>query len=205
MNTTSESPGRSGCPCCGVGPIVETFRTEIVEVSYDGEPTAVEVIGVPIEQCVACGEEFSGPRAAQVKHQAICRSLDLLNPEEIRRLREQLGLTQAELSRLSGIGEATISRWERGRLLQNRAMDRYLRLLAADPKNVKLLELLRSRSETRREPPNGSSEIDPPSENDRSLIRRFPDLGSDVVRCHDQAQRFSLHAVSFGGVALVTA
>jgi len=147
MNTAFESSRRSGCPCCGIGPIVDDVRTEIIEFSLDGEPTRVEVNGVPIERCIACGEEFSGPMAAEVKHQAICRTLGLLNPEEIRRLREQLGLTQAELSRLSGIGEATISRWERGRLIQNRAMDRYLRLLAADPKNVELLKRLGSPTE----------------------------------------------------------
>ena len=147
MNTACESSRRSGCRCCGIGPIVDDVRTEIIEFSLDGEPTMVEVNGVPIERCVACGEEFSGPMAAEVKHQAICRTLGLLNPEEIRRLREQLGLTQAELSRLSGIGEATISRWERGRLIQNRAMDQYLRLLAADPRIVELLKRLGSPTE----------------------------------------------------------
>jgi hypothetical protein len=43
---------------------------------------------------------------------------------------------------LTGFGEATISRWERGRLLQNRANDRYLRLLAERPENVQFLESL---------------------------------------------------------------
>jgi putative zinc finger/helix-turn-helix YgiT family protein len=111
-------------------------------VPGDGDPIRVEVANIPIERCIACGEEFTGPKAAQVKHEAICRALGLLVPDEIRRLRERLGLTQAEFSRLTGIGEATVSRWERGRLLQNRAMDRYLRLLGTDSKNMELLRRL---------------------------------------------------------------
>ena len=66
--------------------------------------------------------------------------LGLLTPEEIRQLRERMGLTQSQPLQISGIGEATISRWERGRLLQNRAMDNYLRLLAFDAKCLGVLK-----------------------------------------------------------------
>ena len=67
----------------------------------------------------------------------------MLSPEEIKALRERLGKTQQEFAELTGIGEATISRWERGRLLQNRANDNFLRLIAANPVNLKLLQELR--------------------------------------------------------------
>ena len=40
-------------------------------------------------------------------------------------------MTRAEFARLSGLGEATLARWEKGLVTQNRANDRYLRLLAA--------------------------------------------------------------------------
>ncbi len=179
MNTAGETSRRSGCPICGIGPVVYDIRTEVVEVAYDGEPTRVEVTGVPIERCEHCGEEFSGPMAAQVKHQAICRALGLLDPKAIRELREQLKLTQAELSRLTGIGEATISRWERGRLLQNRAMDRFLRLVANDPKNVSFLKRLGSSPET------GPTATDLNVFAKEPMIQRFRQIGG-VSRAREQ-------------------
>jgi hypothetical protein len=44
------------------------------------------------------------------------------------------------------IGETTILRWERGRILPNRAMDRYLRLLDRNRANVTLLKTFASLS-----------------------------------------------------------
>jgi DNA-binding transcriptional regulator YiaG len=52
--------------------------------------------------------------------------------------------TAAAIDRLTGIGEATISRWERGRILPNRAMDRYLRLLDRNRANARLLKTFAS-------------------------------------------------------------
>ena len=85
-------------------------------------------------------ERYFGPAAARVQHAAVCRALGLLTPEEIQAIRERFGPTQAEFARLTGIGEAIISRWERGRILPNRAMDRYLRLLDHNRANVTLLK-----------------------------------------------------------------
>jgi len=99
---------------------------------------------VPIEVCDRCGEHYSGPEAAKVEHEAICRTLGLPTPSEIVALRQRLGMSQAELARLTEIGKATISRWERGRMLPTRALARYLRLLERNPTNVKLLKTLAS-------------------------------------------------------------
>ena len=76
----------------------------------------------------------------RLQHAAVCRALGLLTPAEIQAIRERLGPTQAEFAQLTGIGEATISRWERGRILPNRAMDHYLRLLDRNRANVALLK-----------------------------------------------------------------
>jgi putative zinc finger/helix-turn-helix YgiT family protein len=101
---------------------------------------SVVVKRVPVEICTNCGEQYSGPEAARLHHEAICKTFGFLTPREICSLREdQLRLTQEEFAKLTGIGLATISRWECGRLVQNRAMDTYLRLLQANPENVRLL------------------------------------------------------------------
>src|SRR5262245_10382191 len=128
------------CPVCGEAELEAQTRTDRFEQEVDDGTVTVVAANVPIKACPACGEAFSGPEAGRIRDEAICRALGLLTPGEIRSLRERLGLTQAELARLTGIGEASISRWERGQLIQSRALDRYLRLLAGNPENRKILE-----------------------------------------------------------------
>jgi transcriptional regulator with XRE-family HTH domain len=64
------------------------------------------------------------------------REARLLTPDEIRDGREKLGLTQKQFANLLGVGEATVSRWETGAQIQQRAMDRFLRVCLASPAAV---------------------------------------------------------------------
>jgi putative zinc finger/helix-turn-helix YgiT family protein len=130
----------SKCPACGHSSLVLRHVDETFEYGADNETVLVRVRRVPVEVCKNCGESYSGPEAAAVRHRAICKALGLLTPEQIRSIREGLGLTQARFAALTGIGEATVSRWERGRLVQSKALDRYLRLLASHPDNIRFLE-----------------------------------------------------------------
>src|SRR4051812_40729041 len=150
------------CPECGHSPLREETITDRFEYRADEEePISIEVAGVPVEVCPNCGERYFGPAAVRVQHAAVCRALGLLTPEEIQAIRERFGPTQAEFARLTGIGEATISRWERGRMLPNRAMDRYLRLLAQNPANIQTLKAL------------ASSEDPPPSAPEANSLWQF--------------------------------
>jgi HTH-type transcriptional regulator / antitoxin MqsA len=133
------------CPNCGHAPLREETVTDRFEYRAEGEePFMVEAHGVPVEVCPNCGERYFGPAAVRVQHAAVCRALGLLTPEEIQAIRERFGPTQTEFARLTGIGEATISRWERGRMLPNRAMDHYLRLLDGHSGNAALLKTFNS-------------------------------------------------------------
>jgi putative zinc finger/helix-turn-helix YgiT family protein len=129
------------CPLCGHSPLRPAFVDRTIEYgSEEDERIAVQVPQVPIEVCDGCGESYSGPDAARAEHNAICRTLGLPMPSEIVALRQHLGLSQAELAELTGIGKATISRWERGRMLTSRGMARYLGLLHRNPTNAALLK-----------------------------------------------------------------
>jgi HTH-type transcriptional regulator/antitoxin MqsA len=133
------------CPNCGHTPLLDETVTDRFEYRGEGEePLTIESQDVPVQVCPNCGEKYFGPAAVRVRHAAVSRALGLLTPQEIQAIRERFGPTQAEFARLTGIGEATISRWERGRVLPNRAMDRYLRLLASNPAIVHTLEALAS-------------------------------------------------------------
>src|SRR5947209_8156694 len=141
MSVEMKGQGRR-CPSCGHQPLVPQRIRDEFEYGPDDDRIAVVAEAVPVLACPACGETLYGPEAAAVRHQAICRALRLLSPAEIKALRERLGPDQENFSRLTGIGVATLSRWERGRLLQTRALDRYLRLLNALPQAAQFLATL---------------------------------------------------------------
>jgi HTH-type transcriptional regulator / antitoxin MqsA len=94
-------------------------------------------------RCATCGEDFYSRAQADRRHRlSIERArLDdnLLLPSQIKDVRESLGLTQAQFEDILGVGEKTCVRWETGRVCQNIATDRLIRLIAADPENVRRL------------------------------------------------------------------
>lgn len=138
----AEQEGR--CPTCNVGHLHNKVITDRFEYEVDGKTQTVVAENVPVRECdnAGCGERLSGPEAARTRHEAICHAFGLLTPREIQAIRERLGPSQERFAQLTGIGIATISRWERGRLLQNRAYDNLLRLVARREENVRFLESL---------------------------------------------------------------
>lgn len=142
MNAETVPVNKTVCPVCGEGVLESRLVTERFDYGEGEDKVPVVAENVPVQVCTHCQETFSGPEAARIRHLAICRALGLLTPDEIRAIRERLGPSQPQFAKLTGIGEATISRWERGRLLQNKAMDRYLRLLDRNPGNVRILKEL---------------------------------------------------------------
>ena len=97
------------------------------------------VVRVPAERmrCSKCGGEFYLPgqmKAAQRTAADQLREADgLLSPGEILRIRETLGLSQAQFERLLRVGPKTVVRWERGTVSQNSATDTLLRLIRDIP------------------------------------------------------------------------
>ncbi len=143
MQQTKQTKKQRRCPACGQGRLLPTTVTDQFVHEEDGVAKPVIVEKVPVEKCTKCTEVFRGPEAARLHHEAVCKTFGFLTPQEIAELRDKiLRLTQEEFSRLTGIGLATISRWECGRLVQNRAMDRYLRLLKDNPASVRYLKSL---------------------------------------------------------------
>jgi putative zinc finger/helix-turn-helix YgiT family protein len=154
MQSEPQIETRWPCPTCNVGRMHPQVVKEHFPYEDDGTEVMVVAEDVPVEVCdnPECREQLSGPEAASIRHMAICRALGLLTPVEIRAIRDGLKLTQAEFARLTRLGEATICRWERGRLLQNPALDRYLRLIASGEDNVRLLRRLQEPQETKPAP-----------------------------------------------------
>lgn len=128
------------CAICCERAAHRTTRQQ--EFDYrDGRREIPLVALVPVIECMACGEIYTDQGAEEAQHDAVCRHLGRLTPDEIRMLRGRLGVTQAKLASLTGIGIASIKRWEAGSLIQNASLDARLRSLevgssATVPANV---------------------------------------------------------------------
>ena len=110
---------------------------------YGADQSAIELgVRLPVEVCVSCGAGSLGHEAAQIKHEAVCTHLGVLTPREVRAIREHHHLSRAAFAALTGLGSATLHRWENGLLIQNRANDRYLRLLRSAENILRLRQLV---------------------------------------------------------------
>ncbi len=100
-------------------------------------------------QCQHCGNEFISKeqgRRNDLNFKDAKRKADgLMNPDEIKRARIKLGLTQADAAKFFGGGYNAFSKYERGEVTQSVAMDKLIRLCLVDKNN---LQYLRSKSET---------------------------------------------------------
>src|SRR5690348_5753731 len=94
----------SRCPTCNVGCLRNKVITERFEFEVDGKTKSVVAENVPVSECdnAACGERLSGPEAARIRHEAICRTFGMLTPREIQSIRERLDLSQERFAQLTG-------------------------------------------------------------------------------------------------------
>lgn len=117
------------CDACGA-PDAATCHFESQAFEYgEGTKKVTLTARVPVWTCGRCGISTTDGDAEDARHEVVCRHLGVLTPTEVRGIREQYGLTQAEFARQTRIGEATIKRWETGVFIQSPANDQYLRLL----------------------------------------------------------------------------
>lgn len=126
------------CPLCGESEVTTTMTPHTFE--YGTGDSSVELhVRLPVGRCGPCGFEFLDDEAERLKHRAICEHLGVLAPGEIQKIRKDHGMTRARFARVTGLGEASLNRWENGLSIQTQANDRYLRLLAR-PDNMLRLE-----------------------------------------------------------------
>jgi putative zinc finger/helix-turn-helix YgiT family protein len=84
---------------------------------------------VPVRKCSDCGFSFIDQESENLCHEAVCKHLGVMTPAQIKSLRQLYNFTQTLFSEITKLGEATLSRWERGIIVQNGAYDNYLYLL----------------------------------------------------------------------------
>ncbi len=121
------------CPICGRGFLRPRWVDERFSYEHNGLIYEVETKNVPLKDCDHCFETFIGPAAARIRHDSLGRALGLLPPSEITTIRTSAGWSIEEFARIIGADPERVSRWERGRLWQDLATDKLIRLLGVDP------------------------------------------------------------------------
>jgi putative zinc finger/helix-turn-helix YgiT family protein len=132
----SAAKGPTTCLVCGAQAVQNTRDPVTVEFR-DG---SYVVAGFEYQRCTACGEEYYAAGQVDAIHaQAADRARverGLLFPDDIVRLRFDLGLTQTALDGALGASPGTTGRWERGTVIQPAVADRLMRLLWTHPELV---------------------------------------------------------------------
>ncbi len=103
------------------------------ELQYDGRTYSVEVPELHAPRCTNCGAMILDDQANDQITDVLRRQLGLLTPGQIRNNRESLGLKQRDFATLLGVGESTVSRWETGSQIQQRSLDKLMRIYFAIP------------------------------------------------------------------------
>ena len=125
------------CPNCEKMVLVEPY-TYNTTIKVKNEPIEVEL---KLYRCLECAHLIQDPKNPQdeldIAYRIYRQKHHLLQPEEIIAIRKTYDLSQQDLSNLTGIGIATINRYENGSL-QSEAHDNMLSLLK-NPQAVKEL------------------------------------------------------------------
>lgn len=132
------------CFDCGSSDVAKALQQQVFQ--YGNGEDAVELTAeMPVFTCKVCGFQFAGPEADEARHEAVCRHLRVLTPQEIVLIREHTGLSQAQFAKCTRIGIASLKRWETGVVIQNAANDELIYLMTF-PENIQRLNQ-RSRGE----------------------------------------------------------
>jgi len=125
------------CPVCKKDQDYE-IRKETETYPVKNEPVTIEA---NVTYCSVCGEKIWNQEIDDVNLKAAFRIYrekhGLLQPEEIKRIRDKYALSQVAFAQILGLGEKTIARYEAGSL-QDSAPNNLI-LLAGYPDAFKIL------------------------------------------------------------------
>jgi len=124
------------CPACGHPDMVDRVLDETL--SYGGQSLTLHKMHG--EFCSSCGEgiwdEESYSRYTEAQA-GLVRTVKGDVGADIRRIRKKLNLTQAELSKVFGIGKVAFSRYERGETRPPSPLVKLLKLVDRHPDLLK--------------------------------------------------------------------
>jgi putative zinc finger/helix-turn-helix YgiT family protein len=114
------------CRTCrekAVKPVTVDYATEM---EHDGRLYNVAVKDLAVLRCEACGAQTLPDESYEKLLDELRRQAELLMPSEITKGRERFGLSQKQFAHLLGVAPETVSRWEKGRQIQQRVMNDFM-------------------------------------------------------------------------------
>lgn len=138
------SPAETGlrCPDCDKEMV---DKRDIHSFRYGAGDSAIDIsVEVPMKHCAECELSFLEAEGQELAHEALCRRLAVLSPRQIREIRSKFRMSREEFATTTGLGEATLGRWERGEGIQSQANDLYLRILQQPSGSACLFNILDS-------------------------------------------------------------
>ncbi|MGH6739571.1 MAG: type II toxin-antitoxin system MqsA family antitoxin [Bradyrhizobium sp.] len=115
--------------------------TRPMELKYKGQSVTVQMPGW---YCAASGESIHAGEDIKTSDAALkmlkIKVEKLLAPEEIKRIRQKLGLTQREAGDVVGGGPNAFQKYESGEILLSKGMSNFLRVLEKHPEDVPQLK-----------------------------------------------------------------
>lgn len=127
-----EKPFPWKCPECREKTVRKVSAEYVDKLEHDGREYEIKIPSLEIPCCERCGIRIMTDPVNHAISEALRKAVGLLSPEQIRRNREKVGLTQKELAARLGISDATLSRWETGAQIQQRSLDRWMRVFFSD-------------------------------------------------------------------------
>lgn len=128
LQRTADRPFPWRCGNCGETQVYRTAAPYTSTVNYDGQLCAIEIPCLSVPKCANCGEVVFDNNAGRQIDEALRQQLGLLQAEQIRAGRTQLGLEPDEFASQLGVTEERLAHWETGSQLQPRVVDREIRL-----------------------------------------------------------------------------
>jgi HTH-type transcriptional regulator/antitoxin MqsA len=134
----NENEVKRSCPECDSDMVRGTRTTTVKYGGLESEP-----FDQPGLWCQSCGEGLLSFKDMEVStremHVLKARAEHLLEPNEVKRVRKKLGLTQKEAGLLLGGGPNAFQKYESADVVTSQAISNLLRLLAHDPSGLEVL------------------------------------------------------------------
>ena len=108
--------------------VAATLPTYTDELEHDGRAYTITVSNLDVLKCEKCDNLVIPDHSLDRLTSELRKQAGLLLPGDIRKKRDNLKLTQKALAGYLNVSESTLCRWETGGQIQQRAMDKLLRL-----------------------------------------------------------------------------
>lgn len=174
----------------------QTQKYKVKLLFPDGDkPEVVEEIDVPVFLNPDFGEEEITPEGRELIEQTKAKFLRRFSSKDVRELRESLGLSGVRMSRLLGLGDKTVARWESTGEWPSRSICVILNALRAGKIDINYLNSL----EPSRENPNAIEDSSFENQNESGIskiedIRRYFQNIDRSTKTKSRVLSFESHA-----------